>query len=455
MRCLCSRRKTDSRAASPNRMRRGCAVGPLVACFLAVGLGRPVLAEAPTPWIEKELPGLVEQYREFHANPELSFYEKETAARLARAWKDAGLEVHTGIGGHGVVGLLKNGEGPTLMLRTDLDALPVTEQTSLVFASKARVKDESGGEVGVMHACGHDVHIANLIGVARYLSSHKDEWKGTVLFIGQPAEERGAGAKAMLDDGLFEKFPKPDFAVALHVDATLATGKVGVRAGYALANVDSVDITVRGKGGHGAYPHTTIDPIVQAAHLVISLQTIVSREIKPQEPAVITVGSIHGGTKHNIIGNECQLQITVRSYSDEVRTQLLSAIERKAKATAVAFDAPEPVVKISEGTPALFNDEDLAARLTKVFEATLGQEHVVGAEATMGGEDFSRYGRAGVPILMYRLGAVEARRLARFQELGQEPPSLHSPLFYPDVEAALTTGIATMTAAALDLLAPK
>ena len=426
------------------------AVAMLVFCSV-----RPLAAESPSTWVEKELPNLVELYQEFHANPELSFQEKETAARLAKAWKDAGLEVHTGIGGHGVVGLLRNGEGPTLMLRTDLDALPVIEQTNLAFASKVRVQAESGGEVGVMHACGHDVHMTNLIGVVRYLAQHRDQWCGTVIAIGQPAEERGAGARAMLNVGLFERFPKPDFALALHVDAALATGKVGVRPGYSLANVDSVDITVRGKGGHGAYPHTTVDPIVQAAQLILSLQTIVSREVRPQEPAVITVGSIHGGTKHNIIGDECRLQLTVRSYSDGVRRQLLTAIERKAKATAMAFDAPEPIITISEGTPALFNNEELAARLTKVFQTMLGKDQVVVAEAEMGGEDFSRYGRAGVPIVMYRLGAVDARRLERYKQLGQDPPSLHSPLFYPDVEEALTTGVTTMVAAALDLLAPK
>jgi hippurate hydrolase len=413
-------------------------------------------AEPPEKWVEKQLPELVELYRHFHSHPELSLQEKETAARVAKEWKQAGLEVHTGIGGHGVVGLLKNGDGPTLMLRTDLDALPVTEQTDLVYASKVRVRDDAGDDVGVMHACGHDVHITNLIATARYLAENKDVWSGTLMVIGQPAEERGAGAQAMLKDGLFEKFPKPDFAVALHVDATLATGKVGVRPGYAMANVDSVDITVHGKGGHGAYPHTTVDPIVQAAQLVLALQTVVSRETDPLEPAVITVGSIHGGTKHNIIGDRCHLQITVRSYTEEVRRRLLEGIERRAKAVAIGAGAPEPVVKVSEGTPSLKNDEELTARLAQVFSRTLGKENVVTSEMTMGGEDFSEYGLAGVPIVMYRLGAVDGARLARFKELGQEPPSLHSPVFYPDVEEALATGVRTMTAAALDLLSkPK
>ncbi len=427
--------------------------------MLAITCGNLATAESPQAWTDKELPALIELYRHFHANPEVSYQEKQTAARLAKEWQDAGFEVHANLGakagGHGVVGVMKNGEGPTLMLRTDLDALPVTEKTELVFASKVRIEGESGEDVGVMHACGHDVHITNLIGVARYLATHKDAWSGTVMLVGQPAEERGAGASALLADGLFEKFPKPDFAVALHVDSTLATGKVGVRAGYTMANVDSVDITVRGKGGHGAFPHTTIDPIVQAAELVLALQTIVSREIEPREPAVITVGSIHGGTKHNIIGDTCHLQLTVRSYSDEVRKQILEGIERKAKAVAAGANAPEPTIQVSEGTPSLRNDDALTTRLAKVFVATLGAENVVESQPTMGGEDFSQYGRQGVPILMYRLGAVDARRLARFKELGQEPPSLHSPLFYPDVEEALTTGLLTMTAVVRELLPPK
>lgn len=411
-------------------------------------------AEDPKPWVRANLDDLVSLYRHFHSHPELSFHEEETAKKLAEEWKSIGAEVTVNVGGHGVVALLKNGDGPTLMMRTDLDALPVVEQTNLTYASRVKVKNDAGVEVGVMHACGHDVHMANIVGVARYLAANKSKWQGTAMFIGQPAEERGAGAKAMLEDGLFKRFPKPDFAIALHVDSTLATGKVGYRPGYALANVDSVDITVRGQGGHGAYPHTTVDPIVQAAQLVVSLQTIVSREVKPLEPAVITVGSIHGGTKHNIIGNDCHLQITVRSYSDEVRKLLLSAIKRKAKAVAMGAGAPDPIVKISEGTPSLYNNDELAARLATVFRRTIGEENVTAAEQTMGGEDFSRYGKAGVPILMYRLGSVEQRRLDRFKELGQKPPSLHSPLYYPDVEEALVTGVSTMSAAALELLKP-
>ena len=427
----------------------------LVTLTILTGLAQaPVQAETPQAWAKANLKEVIELYHHFHMHPELSFHEKETAARLAQEWEAVGAKVTTDVGGHGVVGILANGDGPTLMLRTDLDALPVTEQTGLGYASKVKVVNpDDGTETGVMHACGHDIHIANIIGVARYMAANKNLWQGTLMMIGQPAEERGAGAKAMLEDGLFERFPTPDYAIALHVDSSSAAGTVGYRAGYALANVDSVDITCRGRGGHGAYPHTTIDPIVQAAQLVMALQTIVAREVKPLEPAVITVGSIHGGKKHNIIADECHLQLTVRSYSDDVRKQLLEAIQRKAKGVAISMNAPEPAVKISEGTPSLFNDRELADRVSKVLTRVVGEESVTEAEPSMGGEDFSRYGKAGVPILMYRLGAVDARRLERFKALGTPPPSLHSPLFYPDAEQTLATGLETMSSIALELLA--
>jgi hippurate hydrolase len=425
-------------------------------CIVAFLVVRPASANEPRDWVSKELPKLVELYQHFHRNPELSFEEQETAARVAAEWKTAGYDVTTGVGGHGVVAILKNGGGPTLMLRTDLDALPVTEETRLVYASTKKVKNklgpEPGLEVGVMHACGHDIHITNLIGVARYMAANKYRWRGTLMLIGQPAEERGNGAKKMLDDGLFKRFAKPDFALALHCDPHLATGKVAHRAGYALANVDSIDIVVRGRGGHGASPHTTIDPVVQAAHLIVDLQSIVAREIRPTDPAVITVGSIHGGTKHNIIGDECHLQLTVRSYADNVRQHLLSAIKRKALAAAQSAGAPEPRITISDGTPAMFNDEKLVSRVVPVFERVLGKDNVIAAEAQMGGEDFSYYGLAGVPIFMYRLGTVDPKRLASFKQRGLEPPSLHSAVYYPDAEETLATGVITMTNAAMDLL---
>jgi len=406
-------------------------------------------------WVDEQIEPLVEIYRDFHAHPEVSLEEEETAKRLAGLLKSAGFEVTTGVGGHGVVAILANGEGPTVMLRTDLDALPVTENTGLVYASKETVELADGSESGVMHACGHDIHMTNVVGTARYMAAHRDQWHGTLMIIGQPAEEKGQGAKGMLDDGLFERFTKPDYAIALHVDSKLPTGTVGYRGGYAMANVDSVDIYVQGKGGHGARPDATVDPIVQAAQLILDLQTIVSREISPTEPSVITVGAIHGGTKHNIIGNECHLQLTVRSYGEVVRKKLLDAIERKAKAVAISYRAPEPKIEVSDGTPSLFNDEKLTWRIVKNFNRAFGDEKVVPVDPSMGGEDFSRYGMAGVPSFMFRLGSVDAKRLARFEQLGQEPPSLHSPLFYPDAEDCLTTGVNATVIALLELFEQK
>lgn len=429
-------------------------------------IGLAMIATIPSPnvradeidqWSNKEIPSLVELYRELHSHPELSLFEEKTAARMAQELKAAGCEVTTGIGGHGVVGMLSSAEGANdgklIMLRADMDALPVREKTELPYASKVTV-DGPSGDVGVMHACGHDIHMTNLIGVARYLAAHRKAWKGRVMFLCQPAEERVAGAQAMIEDGLFEKLGRPDMAIALHVDAVIPTGKVGVSGGFTLANVDSLDITVLGKGGHGAGPHNTIDPIVIAAQLIVSLQTIVSREIKPTEPAVVTVGSIHGGSKHNIIDDRCHLQLTIRSYSDEVHEQILKAIERKAKAAAMAAGAPEPIIKRGENSPSLYNDEELAARLREVFQKLIGKENVVPCEKSMGAEDFSRFGKAGIPIVMYKLGSVSTERLARYKEQGGTVPSLHSPLYYPDADQSLKTGVRTMAGAVVELLRP-
>lgn len=428
--------------------------------FLAVSFGSRGLVETAFSqqhverWINHEISNLMHDYQWLHQNPELSFQETETARFLADALRQSGFHVVDEIGGHGVVGLLQNGDGPKLMLRCDLDALPVTEQTQLPYASTRRTVTDSGAETGVMHACGHDLHISTVIGSSRYLAAHRDRWKGTLMVIGQPAEERGQGAKKMLEDGLFERFGKPSFAVALHCSSNKPAGKIGLRSGYAMANVDSVDISVKGRGGHGSQPQNTIDPVVQAAHLVVSLQAIVSREINPLDPAVITVGSIHGGTKHNIIGDQCDLQITVRSYSDEVRRTLLDSIRRKAFAVANDFNAPEPSVIVSEGTPSLKNDPQLSERLRAVFVEAIGDANVSEDDPWMAGEDFSRYGRAGVPAVMYWLGTVSEQRLKRFEELGVSPPTLHSGLYYPDAEPALRTGIKTMVAAATNLLKP-
>jgi hippurate hydrolase len=429
----------------------------MLAAAILVGWCDSVVAgppDATATWVDQNLPSLIELYRHFHQTPELSFEEKETAARFATELKAAGLTVTTGVGGHGVVGVLKNGPGKSHMLRTDLDALPVAEETGLPYASKIRTKDERGATVGVMHACGHDLHMTNMVAVGRYLASHRSDWSGRLVIIGQPAEERGAGARAMLEDGLFSRFPRPDYAVALHVAPELPPGKIEYRGGYAHANVDSVDVTIKGRGGHGAAPDTTIDPVVIAARLVLDLQTIVSREMKPIEPAVITVGSIHGGSKHNIIGDECKLQITVRSYTPEVRKKLLDAIRRKALAAAASSAAPEPTVEVSEGTPAVFNDEALTSRVAAAIQKQLGDENVAEAKPSMGGEDFSQYGLAGVPICMFRLGTVDQARLDAFKEKGESPPSLHSAQYYPNAEASLRVGVPAMVAVVENLLPP-
>lgn len=429
-----------------------CLVVVLCGLVSLTGIAR---AETPAEWIGAHLDEYVTLYKEFHLHPELSYYEKETAARLTRELQAAGCDVTTGVGGHGVVGLLKNGEGPTVMWRCDLDALPVTENTGLEYASQVRSEDEQGVHVGVMHACGHDIHITNLIAVARYMSTHKDQWSGTLMFVGQPAEERGGGAKLMLEAGLFREFPQPDFALATHVDATLPTGMIGYRSGYALANVDSCDITVNGRGGHGSYPQGCIDPIVQAAELILSLQTIVSREIDPLEPAVVTVGSIHGGTKHNIIPDSCHLQLTIRSYTPEVREKIKDAITRRAQSVAEAYGAPEPVVEFTEGTPAVFNDEALVERVVPALASAVGEDKLIVADRSMGGEDFSRYGLAGVPIFMFRLGSVDPARMNEFANKGLTPPSLHSAEYYPEPRETLRTGVTATVAALVELLPPR
>lgn len=430
-------------------------IGFLAAVICCLPVAKSADTQQINHWIDEEISSIVRSYQHLHKHPEVSFQETQTAAYVAQAWSEAGFKVTEAIGGTGVVAILESGIGPTVMLRTDLDALPVPEATGLAYSSVESVITDAGTKSGVMHACGHDIHMANLIGVAKFMASHRDSWSGRLMLIGQPAEERGAGAKAMLEDGLFEKFKKPDYALALHCESATPTGKVALSPGYSLANVDSVDIYVKGKGGHGSAPESTIDPIAQAAELVVSLQTIVSREVKPSEPAVVTVGAIHGGTKHNIIGDTCHLQLTVRSYSDEVRTQVLSAIKRKALAVAQGYRAPEPEIRVSEGTPALRNDDMLTGKVTDSFRYSLGSQNVLPMAPVMGGEDFSRYGLAGVPIVMYRLGVVSQERLDRFAELGQNPPSLHSPTFYPDAEDALRVGMLTMISATIDLMSEE
>lgn len=401
-------------------------------------------------------------YHHLHRNPEISFQEEKSAARMAAELAELGFKVTTGVGGHGLVGVMENGDGPTVLLRADMDGLPVLEQTGLAYASTATTVDEAGNTVPTMHACGHDVHMTVFVGAARRLAALKDQWRGTLVMIGQPAEERGAGAVAMLNDGLFERFPRPDYNLALHVNAQLAARSVAYVSGYALANVDSVDITVHGVGGHGAYPHTTKDPVTLSGYIITALQTLVAREVSPLEPAVVTVGSIHGGTKHNIIPDEVKLQLTVRSYTDEVRATLLDGIERIAVAQARAFGLPEdklPVVKLARGefTPATYNDPALTERIAGVLKARLGEANVVETGPVMGGEDFGRYGRVEpkIPSLILWLGAVDPVKIEAAKASGDALPSLHSPFFAPLPEPTITTGVEVMTSAALDLLGKR
>lgn len=405
--------------------------------------------------VAKEFPDLEAFYKHLHANPELSLEEFRTAARLAEELKKLGFTVTTKVGGTGVVGVLENGKGPTVLVRTDMDALPVIEKTGLPYASKVRVRDKQGREVGVMHACGHDMHMTCWLGTAKVLAATKDRWKGTLVFIGQPAEEIGTGARRMLEDGLFKRFPKPDFALALHCDSQAPHGTVVYTDGLALANVDSVDIVVKGKGGHGAAPHTTVDPIVLAARIVLDLQTLVSRETNPTDPAVVTVGSIHGGSKHNIIPDEVKLQLTVRSTKDSVRAHLLAGIKRIAEGCAKAANAPVPTVKVdeSEFTPALFNDPALTKKTVALFREILGANNVRERPPILGGEDFSRYGRAGVPIFLYFLGTVPPEKYEASKKEGAAPlPSLHSDVYAPVPTPSIRTGVRTMSMAVLNVL---
>lgn len=398
-------------------------------------------------------PDLETLYMDLHRNPELSMHEEKTAAKIADRLRKLGYDVTTGVGGTGVVAILKNGPGPTVFIREDMDGLPVEERTSLPYASKMTAKDDAGNTVPVMHACGHDIHMTSLIGAATLLVKAKDRWRGTLFLIGQPGEEKGSGALHMLKDGLFTRFPKPDFAISLHDKATVPSGKIVYTPGFAMANVDSVDVTIFGRGGHGAYPHTTVDPVVIAARTVLALQTLVARENNPFDPAVVTVGSIHGGLKHNIIPDEVKLQITVRSFKEEVRQRLLKGIDRIAKAEAAAAGAPkEPSVTVTETTPATYNDPALTSRIAAALGRAFGEGNVSQGTPVMGGEDFSEYGRAGVPALQFEIGAVEPGRYAESQKNGTPLPSLHSSQFAPDRVATIRMGASSLTVAALELL---
>ncbi|MBI5393873.1 MAG: amidohydrolase [Verrucomicrobia bacterium] len=438
----------------------------LIASILLAFVSAQVQAESPAllplvhSRVEAEFASLEELYKDLHAHPELSFQEKRSSGKVAEGLRAAGCDVTANVGGYGVVGVFRNGAGPTVLVRSDMDALPVKEQTGLPFASTVRTKDDKGEEVGVMHACGHDMHMTCLVGTARVLVALKDRWQGTLLFIGQPAEERVSGAKAMLKDGLFTRFPKPDICVAMHVSSDLPAGSLGYTEGFAMASSDSVDILVRGIGGHGAMPHTTKDPVVLASQIVLALQTIVSRETRPTEPSVVTVGSIHGGSKHNIIPDDVKLQLTLRSYSDAVREHQIAAIKRITRGLAQAAGLPEelmPVVTLGkDGTKSTYNDPALTQRLVKTFGAWFGKENIKTRPPSMGAEDFGLYAHsAKVPGCMFWLGAVEPARWQESERTGKPLPSLHNSRFHPLREPTLKTGLTAMTAAVLELMGKR
>ena len=414
-------------------------------------------AYAQTAGLSKEVdavyPAAHDLYIDLHQSPELSSHETQTAAKLAARLRSLGYEVTEGVGGTGVVAILKNGVGPTVMLRTELDALPVEEKTGLPYASKVHAKDDSGRDVPVMHACGHDLHMATLVGTAAIMAHSKESWHGTLMLIGQPAEETISGAKRMIDDGLFTRFPKPAVGVALHVGNELPVGQVGITPGIYNTNSNSIRITIYGKGGHGAQPHTTIDPIVIAARTILALQTIASREVKPGEMVVVTVGYIRAGTKNNIIPDQAELGLTVRTYKADVRKQILAAITRITKAEALASGAPkEPLVEEFESTDSVYNDPALAQRLRAPLEAALGKENVIATEPIAPSEDYSFFIQQGVPSLYMSLGGADPQKYAESKDAGTMLPSNHSPYFAPDVDPALHTGIKAEVAVLRNLL---
>jgi amidohydrolase len=403
--------------------------------------------------IDAVYPAAHDLYVDVHQNPELSSHETQTAAKLAARLRNLGYEVTEGVGGTGVVAILKNGAGPTVMLRTELDALPVEEKTGLPYASKVHAKDDGGRDVPVMHACGHDLHMAALVGTAAIMAHSKESWHGTLMLIGQPAEEAIRGAERMIEDGLFTRFPKPAVGIALHVGNDLPAGQVGMTPGTYNSNADSVRITIYGKGGHGAAPNKTIDPIVIAARTILALQTIVSREVKPGEMAIVTVGYIRGGTKNNIIPDQAELGLTVRTYKTEVRKQVLAAISRIAKAEAMASGAQqEPLIEHYEGTDSVYNDPALTQRLRVPLEAALGKENVITTDPITPSEDYSYFIAQGVPSLYFSLGGADPQKYAETKAAGTMLPSNHSPYFAPDVDPALRTGIKAEVAVLRNLL---
>jgi hippurate hydrolase len=414
--------------------------------------------------IDRDIASWITTYKNLHTTPELSHREEKTSAFVAGELRKLGFTVTERIGkyenaqwsGYGVVGVLRNGPGPTVLVRTELDALPVEEKTGLAYASQVKSKNDAGLDVSVMHACGHDIHMTSFLGTAKMLTELKSRWSGTLIMLGQPAEETGDGANAMLRDNLYANFPKPDFAIALHDKPELETGKVGYTPGYAMASATSIDIKIRGIGGHGSAPEATKDPIVVAAQVVMALQTIVSRENSPLEPAVVTVGSIHGGTRYNIIPDEVNLQLTVRTYKEEVRKHILASIERIVKGVAMTAGIPEdraPEVKVAEGTGSTYNDPQLIERLVGTFKQALGDENVVKMPPIMASEDFGYFSMDHkIPTTIFWLGASDPAKVKASRQSGVPLPGLHSALFAPVPEPTLRTGVKAMTSAVLDLM---
>ncbi|MES2149356.1 MAG: amidohydrolase [Pseudomonadota bacterium] len=432
----------------------------MAALGVASLFGSGLAAAAPVPEIaglDALYPAIDALYRDLHQNPELSLHEEKTAGKMAAQLRALNFEVTEHVGGFGVVGVLRNGKGPTLMVRTDTDALPVREQTKLSYASTATARDSNGNTVPVAHACGHDIHMAAWVGAATLLARSKDKWHGTLVFIAQPAEEMTQGAQLMVKDGLFSRFPKPDMVLGLHDTNFIPSGKVGVVSGPASSASNAVDITFYGKGGHGAYPHATIDPLLIAARAVVTLQTIVAREINPFDPAVVTVGTFHAGSKRNIISDESKLELTVRSYKPEVQQHMLASITRIAKAEAAAAGAtrePAVVIDPNEASEVVINDPAMAAQLMTALRHALGEANVLPIQPSPASEDFGVYGRiAGVPSLQLRIGAVEPEEFARAKAAGTLLPSPHSPFWSPDREPTLRTAVAALTYSALELMA--
>ena len=419
----------------------------LIALLASASLGAQSAAEIDAYYRDLRM-----LYEDLHRNPELAFQEVQTAAKLAAGLKTLGFDVTAGVGRTGIVGVLKNGAGPTVMLRTELDALPVAEKTGAPFASTVVTKNLAGAMVPVMHACGHDLHMTAWTGTAKWMAEHRQQWRGTLMMVGQPAEESGSGAAAMLKDGLFDRFPKPDYVIGFHDDDTMPAGTIGFHPGPFRAMSMSPTVTLYGRGGHGAMPYNTIDPIIMAARAVLALQTIVSRENNPMDPVVLTIGSIHGGTQANVIPDEVKLELNIRTYTDEVQKRVLAAVARIVKAEAAAAGAPrEPSITMAESGHVVVNDASLTRRVAAALQKALGAQQVAEMPAKMTSEDFAEYGRAGVPSVLLHIGAVNPAKLADSRRTGIPVPAPHSPEWLPDLEPTLKAAIRGETVVLLDL----